>query len=51
MELTLTALEGFHGPLLVVPEETELLLTVVTVTLTSATQTDPACPQDFTWIV
>jgi hypothetical protein len=51
MALTLTALEGFHGPLLVLPEEMELLLNVVTVTLTSATQTDPACPHDFTWMV
>lgn len=52
MALTLTALEGLHGPLLlVVPEEVELLLHVVTFTLTSVMQTDPLCPQDFTWMV
>jgi hypothetical protein len=52
MALTLTALEGLHGPLLLVLlPETELLLTVVTFTLTSVMQTDPLCPQDFTWMV
>jgi hypothetical protein len=53
MALTLTALEGLHGPLLLLLllPETELLLTVVTFTLTSVMQTDPLCPQDFTWMV